>query len=59
MLRKEVVPVERVRLVARRVEEDKTIAGEVRRERIEIEPDQSSTDSSSTGSSRPDMGGSR
>ncbi len=59
VLRKEVVPVERVRLVARRVEEDKTIAGEVRRERIEIEPDQSSTDSSSTGSGRPDMGGSR
>ena len=38
MLRKEVVPVERVRLTARRVEEDKTIRDEIRRERIEIEP---------------------
>ncbi|MGO8959527.1 MAG: YsnF/AvaK domain-containing protein [Streptosporangiaceae bacterium] len=51
VLRKEVVPVERVRLVARRVEEDKTIASEVRRERIEIEPDQTLT-----GNSRPDAG---
>jgi uncharacterized protein (TIGR02271 family) len=40
VLRKEVVPVERVRLLARRVEEDKTYRDEVRRERIEIEPDQ-------------------
>ena len=39
VFQKEVVPVERVRLVARRVEEDKTFASEVRRERIEIEPD--------------------
>jgi uncharacterized protein (TIGR02271 family) len=38
---KESVPVERVRLVSKRVEEDRTIRGEVRRERIEIEPDQS------------------
>jgi uncharacterized protein (TIGR02271 family) len=37
---KEAVPVERVRLVSKRVEEDRTIRGEVRRERIEIEPDQ-------------------
>ncbi len=37
---KEVVPVERVRLLTRRVEEDKTYRDEVRRERIEIEPDQ-------------------
>jgi uncharacterized protein (TIGR02271 family) len=41
ILRKEVVPVERVRLTARRVEEDKTIRDELRRERIEIEPEQS------------------
>jgi uncharacterized protein (TIGR02271 family) len=39
ILRKEIVPVERVRLLTRRVEEDKTIRGEVRRERIEVEPD--------------------
>jgi uncharacterized protein (TIGR02271 family) len=39
VLRKEVVPVERIRLVSRRVEEDQTITSEVRRERIEIEPD--------------------
>ncbi len=37
---KQVVPVERVRLVTKRVEEDQTIRGEIRRERIEIEPDQ-------------------
>jgi uncharacterized protein (TIGR02271 family) len=40
VMRKETVPVERVRLVAKRVEEDKTYRDEVRRERIEIEPDQ-------------------
>jgi pentapeptide MXKDX repeat protein len=40
VLRKEVVPVERVRLLAKRVEEDTTVHDELRRERIEIEPDQ-------------------
>jgi uncharacterized protein (TIGR02271 family) len=40
VMRKELVPVERVRLVARRVEEDRTFRDEIRRERIEIEPDQ-------------------
>jgi uncharacterized protein (TIGR02271 family) len=40
VLRKEVIPVERVRLLTRRVEEDKTYRDQVRRERIEIEPDQ-------------------
>ena len=54
VLHKEIVPVERVRLVTRRVEEDQTISSEVRRERIEIEPDQSSTDRD-----RPDFGISR
>jgi uncharacterized protein (TIGR02271 family) len=39
VMRKETVPVERVRLISRRVEEDKTYRDEVRRERIEIEPD--------------------
>lgn len=39
ILRKEVVPVERVRLTARKVEEDKTIRDELRRERIEVEPE--------------------
>ena len=38
VLRKEIVPVERVRLRAKRVEEDTTVRDEVRRERIEIEP---------------------
>jgi uncharacterized protein (TIGR02271 family) len=38
-LRKEVVPVERVRLRAKRVDEESTIHDELRRERIEIEPD--------------------
>lgn len=41
VLRKEIVPVERVRLRARRVEEDQTVRDSLRRERIEIEPDQS------------------
>jgi uncharacterized protein (TIGR02271 family) len=50
VLRKEVVPVERVRLTTRRVEEDKTIHDELRRERIEVEPDQSFV------SNRGDMG---
>jgi uncharacterized protein (TIGR02271 family) len=42
VLRKEIVPVERVRLHTRRVEEDKTIRDEIRRERIELEPEQTS-----------------
>lgn len=50
VLRKEVVPVERVRLIPRRVEEDKTVHDELRRERIEIEPDQAFT------SNRGDIG---
>ncbi len=40
VLRKEIVPVERVRIRARRVEEDQTVRDSLRRERIEIEPDQ-------------------
>jgi uncharacterized protein (TIGR02271 family) len=39
VFRKEAVPVERVRLVVRRVEEDKTFRDEVRKERIEVESD--------------------
>jgi stress response protein YsnF/sporulation protein YlmC with PRC-barrel domain len=54
VLHREIVPVERVRLVTRRVEEDQTIASEIRRERIEIEPDEPSTDSD-----RPGFGMSR
>ncbi len=46
VLRKEVVPVERVRLRAKRVEEDSTIHDQLRRERIEIEPDQAFVSSS-------------
>jgi uncharacterized protein (TIGR02271 family) len=38
VLRKEAVPVERVRLVTRKVTEDQTIRDEVRKERIEVEP---------------------
>ncbi len=38
VLRKETVPVERVRLVTRKVEEDQTIRDEIRKERIEVEP---------------------
>ena len=38
-LRKEAVPVERVRLVVKRVEEDRTLRDEIRKERVEIEPD--------------------
>jgi uncharacterized protein (TIGR02271 family) len=40
ILRKEVVPVERVRLRAKRIEEESTVRDELRRERIEIEPDE-------------------
>lgn len=40
VLRKELVPVERVRLLTRRVATDSTVRDEVRRERIEVEPDQ-------------------
>jgi uncharacterized protein (TIGR02271 family) len=40
VLRKEAVPVERVRLVTKRIDEDRTFRDEIRRERIEIEPDQ-------------------
>jgi uncharacterized protein (TIGR02271 family) len=39
VFRKEAVPVERVRLVVRRVEEDRTFRDEVRKERIEVESD--------------------
>jgi uncharacterized protein (TIGR02271 family) len=36
---KETVPVERVRLSVRKVEEDKTVSGEIRKERIEVVDD--------------------
>ncbi len=42
-LRKEAVPVERVRLVTRRVAEDRTIRDEIRKERIELEDQDSGT----------------
>jgi uncharacterized protein (TIGR02271 family) len=51
VLRKEIVPVERVRLRARRVDEDTTVRDELRRERIEIEPDQAFSNAN-----RSDMG---
>lgn len=37
IITKEAVPVERVRLSVRKVEEDKTVSGELRKERIEID----------------------
>jgi uncharacterized protein (TIGR02271 family) len=40
VLRKELVPVERVRLRTKQVEQDTTVRDQVRRERIEVEPDQ-------------------
>jgi uncharacterized protein (TIGR02271 family) len=40
VLRKELVPVERVRLRTRQVEQDSTVRDQIRRERIEVEPDQ-------------------
>jgi uncharacterized protein (TIGR02271 family) len=39
VLRKERVPMERVRLTVREIEEEKAVTGEVRRERIEVEPE--------------------
>jgi stress response protein YsnF len=39
VFRKESVPVERVRLVVKRVEEDRTLRDEIRKERVEVEPD--------------------
>jgi uncharacterized protein (TIGR02271 family) len=41
---KETVPVERVRLSVRKVEEDKTVSGELRKERIEVIDDGSATE---------------
>jgi uncharacterized protein (TIGR02271 family) len=46
VLRKEAVPVERVRLVTRKVEEDATIRDQIRKERIEVEADGSQADGS-------------
>jgi uncharacterized protein (TIGR02271 family) len=37
--RKEIVPVERIRLRTKRIEEDSTVKEKVRRERIEVEPE--------------------
>jgi sporulation protein YlmC with PRC-barrel domain len=39
VLRKEAVPVERVRLVTKKVEEDSTIRDQIRKERVEVEAD--------------------
>jgi uncharacterized protein (TIGR02271 family) len=39
VFRKETVPVERVRLVRKTVEEDRTLRDEIRRERVEVEAD--------------------
>jgi uncharacterized protein (TIGR02271 family) len=38
--RKEIVPVERIRLRTKRIEEDSVVRDELRRERVEVEPDQ-------------------
>jgi uncharacterized protein (TIGR02271 family) len=53
VFRKEAVPVERVRLVVRRVEEDRTFRDEIRKERIEVESDGGR---SPAGSPRPGSG---
>ena len=42
--RKEIVPVERIRLRTKRIEEDSTVRDELRRERIEVEPEQDRSD---------------
>jgi uncharacterized protein (TIGR02271 family) len=42
--RKEIVAVERIRLRTKRVEEDSTVREELRRERVEVEPDHSTSD---------------
>jgi len=39
VLRKKAVPVERVRLKAKRVDEDRTLRDEIRKERVEVERD--------------------
>ena len=39
VMSKQTVPVERMRLVTKRVEEDQTFRDDIRRERIEIEPE--------------------
>ena len=39
IISKETVPVERVRLSVKKVDEDKTVSGEIRKERIEIDSD--------------------
>jgi uncharacterized protein (TIGR02271 family) len=48
IITKESVPVERVRLSARKVEEDKTVRDELRRERIEVLGDDDQTDRSAS-----------
>ncbi|HXS66647.1 MAG TPA: YsnF/AvaK domain-containing protein [Streptosporangiaceae bacterium] len=57
---KESVPVERVRLAARKVEEDKTIRDELRRERIEIlgDDDQANRSASKSPADQPTAGSS-
>jgi uncharacterized protein (TIGR02271 family) len=52
VFRKEVVPVERVRLRAKRIEEDTTVSDQLRRERIEVEPQQQAMAGSPGGSGR-------
>jgi uncharacterized protein (TIGR02271 family) len=42
--RKEIVPVERIRLRTKRIEEDSTVRDELRRERVEVEPEQETSD---------------
>jgi len=50
---KETVPVERMRLVTRSVEGDETFRDEVQRERIEVEPDETTASAGSKNKSRP------
>jgi uncharacterized protein (TIGR02271 family) len=48
---KETVPVERVRLSVRKIEEDKKVSGEIRKERIEV--DSAASPAASPGSGQP------
>jgi uncharacterized protein DUF2382 len=53
IISKETVPVERVRLSVKKVDEDKTVSGEIRKERIEIDSDGDRLAGNSRNDARP------
>jgi len=57
VLRKEMVPVERVRLRSKQVQSDQTVRDEVRRERIEVEPDRQFASNRPGDMQQPQQGG--